>query len=274
MPSQDKIAALNGYHNDTTPAVLSKRLNMSTKGSWRRYRLIHSLEVKDCIRTWKSHSEGFADIPPIEIVSPIPSGMVHFTEKALTASSRNLASLPIPVKKHFGIEKAEQFHDAKIKLNVSWREPPIISRFLPHIYCQECERQRLPEIWKKHKDKLPSEINIKHLLEHWDRLSLTLMDNDLVPDDPSHYAFVNARHFLQRPSEHYEMVHEPKEPKKKKMKTQVITKSFFKAGAAAASDSSSPNDLTHQGDDDSLASSPSSSSSSSSISSRSPKTGT
>ena len=33
MPSQEKIAALNGYNNDTTASVLTRRLNMSTKGS-------------------------------------------------------------------------------------------------------------------------------------------------------------------------------------------------------------------------------------------------
>ena len=223
------LAPLNGYSNDSTEAKLRKKMAHNTKGNWRKYRMLHSLQVKECIRIWSSKK---LDIDPAEFVSPIPVGMIQFTEKAVSVCNRNFSSLPLAVKEHFDIKNAKDYANAALKVEIVWREPEKPFRDFYHLYCQECEADRLPKIWKNYAEKLPKEMSVKNLLQNWDQLGLTWMENDvagcIIPDNPKHFCFINARHFLQRPVEHFQSVHEPREPQTKKMKTQVpMKRSFF-----------------------------------------------
>ena len=57
-----------------------------------------------------------------------------------------------------------------------------------HLYCKICEDRQLPDIWKKHSEKLPRNIDIVDLFYNWDSLGRSHLDIDilgcLIPHKP------------------------------------------------------------------------------------------
>ena len=98
MPKAEDLAQLTGYKNDSTETELKRRNCHSTKGDWRKYRMIHNLKVKECVRTW---SAGNLVIDPFNVVSIVPVGMECYAEKIHSASCRDVDFLPSYVKNIF-----------------------------------------------------------------------------------------------------------------------------------------------------------------------------
>ena len=92
MPRAEDLAPLTGYENQTTEGKLRKRAAHEGKGGdWKKWRMIHNLQVKEVTRTWSSTTQ--VDIPPLKVTSIVPVGMVGCAEKVFTASSRNFTTL-------------------------------------------------------------------------------------------------------------------------------------------------------------------------------------
>ena len=57
-----------------------------------------------------------------------------------------------------------------------------------NVYCRYCESTLIPKIWADHADKLPKEKTIENLMDHWDLLGLSWMQNDIlgciIPNNP------------------------------------------------------------------------------------------
>ena len=109
MPRTEDLAPLFGYEISTTEEKLRKRSRHRSKGGdWRKWRIIHNLEVREVIRSWTCSSSTTSS-PPLRVTSIVPIGMVGCAQKVFTASSRNFTTLPTHVENNFNIKSKQEF---------------------------------------------------------------------------------------------------------------------------------------------------------------------
>ena len=133
--------------------------------------MIKDLNFKKCIVSWKSSQE---NVEVLKITSPVPVAMIGYVQKIQSTRCRNVDSFPTDVKEHFNLYNKENFKNAGLAVSISFSdtEKNQFGDFY-HLYCRICESEKLPTIWKKYADKLPTEIDIKNLMLNWEKLGVS-----------------------------------------------------------------------------------------------------
>ena len=233
---------ITGFCPGRTEKYLKNSMNKMKK-TWRKYHVIN-LEYMICNVTWTTKDER----EPLVIQSPVAKGVMDTVKKSLIGNSLNAQSVPRYVVEWLGFTKRPSkkvLDDLQLKSEVSFAVPPGKTHGSFHrIYCCECERPRMREIWNMHGDKLPAEMSVINLINNWDKLGLSWNWNDvlgcILPNVSSHYVVFNARNFLTDPHEHDTKCHisSSTEANKKHMK-QTVELSFLGEKRTASSASSS-----------------------------------
>ena len=198
---------LTGWCKDTFDKRWAEMGKRKLAGnSWRQAKTIQ-IPYKTATIKWsqQSTSKLFA------ITTPVPVGMTALLEKLQSAQNRSFQALPISVKTHFSLTKAEDYTKDDFRVHTSFSEEKYDS--FRYLYCNFCStKQFLTErFWKCHSSKLPEDVNITHLMRHWDQLGESWTSIDvlgcLLSNDEKDIVVINARRFLLRPEQHWNTVH-------------------------------------------------------------------
>ena len=222
MASQPKKAKKRADVNGWCPGTLEKRLKNMNKnkptGDWRRDVQVENVPYKIATIKW-------THLPTMKTFSfpgPIPVGMEKLLTKLESAQNRTFVCIPLAVREEFSMVES-MYKSTDYEVSVSFSEAKYGSFRL--LYCRLCTtKNNLREkFWDRYPEKLPADdIGRKELMCNWDSLNLSWNSQDilgcLLPNDPKHYALVNARRFIQRPIQHWQTVHEEK---KKAQKSQI-----------------------------------------------------
>ena len=197
------VPPVTGYCSDTTPKILKNSLSKST---WKRSMVI-DLEYKIATITWECDPKHHLD--PLQIKTPVPVGIINAFKKSQELKSLNFKSVPMYVKTWAGFEKRltkAEFDALKLKSSLSFADPKKTHDSFTHLYCVQCEKPRLQEIWHMHAEKLPAEMTIQNLFSHWDKLGLSWNWNDvlgaMLPNKEDQYVVFNARKIVTDAYEH------------------------------------------------------------------------
>ena len=213
-----KRADLNGWSPLTVDQKLKNLHKGKPTGDWRRDTKLHNLYHAIATINWTNISSKQTKA----LSGPIPVGMEGLLRKLESAQNRSFKSIPVAIKEEFGMTESS-FNPKDYSVFVLFSEPKYGDFRL--VYCRICtlKSNLRDNFWKRFGKKLPEEnISIQELMKHWDQLNLSWNSQDvlgcLLPNDPKHYALVNARRMIQRPIEHWNTVHEEK---KKAQKSQI-----------------------------------------------------
>ena len=121
----------------------------------------------------------------------------------------------------------EQDYDKEnMKLTISHTGNKGLKTF-DYICCSVCQKDKIPAVLEKYKDKLREQPKINDLIDQWDILGVSdnLLDlaGCLIPDDKTVHAAPNGRRFILRPTEHSAFHTKPSSSKGKIAVTNVST---------------------------------------------------
>ena len=109
------------------------------------------------------------------------------------------------VKTDLGLSSPEDYDKNKMELTITHEGNKGIKKFV-YLSCRVCHKDKLPELLRKYKHKLPDQPKVSDLMENWDLLdiSIDLIDiaGCLIPDEKHLHAAPNGRRFIIRPTEH------------------------------------------------------------------------
>ena len=236
-----KRADLDGWCSSTVNDRIKHMSKGPLLGSWRRDVQIHNVHHKISTIKWthKPTKKMFT------FDTPVPVGMEELLKKLETAQNRNYDAISLAVRQKFDMtEKGYKSQDYEV--NVSFSSARYDDFRL--LYCHLCtSNANLKEkFWDRYPDKSPKDnISKLELMKSWDSLGLSWNSQDILgcilPNDPRHFAIINARRFILRPTEHWHSVHKSGE-KKKPQKSQIkinFSPSTTKTTKVAATSSSS-----------------------------------
>lgn len=213
-----KRADVNGWCSKTLEKRLKNMKKLSHTGDWRRDDQVENVHYKIASTKWTHQPT----MKTFSFSGPIQVGMENLLAKLESAQNRAFQAIPLAVREEFSMVETTYRRD-DYEVSVSFSEAKYGSFRL--LYCRLCtSKKNLKEkFWDKFPEKLPAdEIGRKQLMSNWDSLNLSWNYQDvlgcLLPNDPKHYALVNARRFIQRPILHWSTVHEEK---KKGQKSQI-----------------------------------------------------
>ena len=112
--------------------------------------------------------------------------------------------LPESVKQELGLSK-DEYKKETMKMTVSHKGNKGLKTF-DYICCSICQKDKIPVVLEKYKDKLPEYAKVNDLIDQWDILGV--VDNLLdlagcfISDDKNVHAAPNGRRFILRPTEH------------------------------------------------------------------------
>ena len=204
------------------PETLDKRLKHMNKnkplGGWRLDVQLHNLHHKIAQVRWTY----LPQMKTFTFPGPVPVGMEKLLAKLESAQNRTFNVIPLAVREEFCMsESSYKSTDYAVEVTFSAAK---YGNFRI-LYCRQCTtKQNLREMfWNKYPDKLPSDnISLQTLMAHWDELNLTWNSQDvlgcILPNNPKHFALVNARRMIQRPIIHFDTVHRESKPKNRKSK--------------------------------------------------------
>ena len=133
--------------------------------------------------------------------------------------------LPESVRQELGLSE-DGYKKEKMKLTVSHKGNKGLKTF-DYICCSICQKDKIPVILEKYKDKLPEHAKVNDLIDQWDILGVAdnLLDlaGCFIPDDKNVHGAPNGRRFILRPTEHSAFHSKPSSTTGKAAITNVST---------------------------------------------------
>ena len=200
--STKKHAEVNGFCQET----MKDRIDSfkKYKGEWRRVDS-RSIMYTNVIQTWK-HISGEV----IRISHFSPWGMKEYTKRMLESTKcKRFNFLPSKVKESkFCSQVMYRESDWTVTISNSGVQD---SKAFNRLYCNYCHTHLLPELIKKHSDKLNGQNDLITLINKWDELKIA--DNlaeyvgCFLPWEKETIAGPNSRHFIREPGQHPQTCH-------------------------------------------------------------------
>ena len=108
------------------------------------------------------------------------------------------------VKNELGVTP-ENYNKEDISIEISHQGNKGLKSF-DYLYCSICQKDKIPSLLSKYKNKLPDNPKINDLIDNWDILDISpeLLDiaGCIIPDMEHINAAPNGRRYILRPTEH------------------------------------------------------------------------
>ena len=240
-----KWSDIDGWGPKTTFNRIKKKKQHTTLGDWQRFGTIKLKYLVPSVK-WRR----IDDDKVVTFVTPKASGVKNVLLKMQSQQNKNIEMLPVAMKEKFDVQ--ENYYDPKdYDVTVSFSDSEEYQSF-SYAFCHLCSNKKVlkKSYWEAYPEKLPEDESLSNLIDYWDSLSQSWNQTEvlacILPNDPAHTQYVNAKMIL-RPENHWRSVHEEKKGTKKSVLLKQLTYVSLKSVSSTAfsEEVSSSNAIAH-----------------------------